>query len=101
MGKRFFNTVGAIHREYALGRKCVDLFIVWKSQKIVIEIKIQRSKKIDLTDWLDQTVSYMDTVGSDEGHLVIFDREENKSWEEKIYHTVEKFEGKEVFVWGM
>ena len=43
----------------------------------------------------------MDRCGSSEGHLVIFDRTEGKSWEEKIYRRVETEGGAPVTVWGM
>lgn len=43
----------------------------------------------------------MDISGSREGYLVVFDRDVQKSWEEKIYHRIEKVQGKTVEVWGM
>jgi hypothetical protein len=43
----------------------------------------------------------MDKTGALEGHLVIFDRDVNKTWEEKIYHKVETVQGKTIEVWGM
>ncbi|MES2199288.1 MAG: hypothetical protein V4489_03890 [Chlamydiota bacterium] len=43
----------------------------------------------------------MDKSGTGEGHLVIFNRKKEKSWEEKIYHKTEKVSGKSIEVWGM
>ena len=36
-----------------------------------------------------------------EGHLVIFDRDPDKSWEEKISHNQEFFQGKTIEVWRL
>jgi len=36
-------------------------------------------------DGLEQLGAYMDKLGAREGWLVIFDRESDKLWEEKIY----------------
>lgn len=98
--QRIINGGGTIHREYALGRKRVDLLISWKTQRFVIELKVYRGKDT-LFLGLEQTASYMDKTGATEGHLVIFDRNSEKSWEEKIYHKIEKVEGKTIEVWGM
>ena len=98
--QRIINGGGRIHREYALGRKRVDLRIDWKSQRFVIELKINR-KKSDVEKGLQQTAEYMDFSKASEGHLVLFDRSTSKSWEEKIYHRIEQVQGKTIQVWGL
>ncbi|MCL5436279.1 MAG: AAA-like domain-containing protein [Candidatus Dependentiae bacterium] len=98
--QRIINGGGSIHREYALGRGRVDLLVRWKSQRIVIEMKVWRGPKT-LSDGLTQTAEYMDTSDATEGHLVIFDRLSKKSWEEKIYQREERVDGKKISVWGM
>ena len=50
---------------------------------------------------LIQTAEYMDTNNATEGHLVIFDRKPDKSWDEKIYHRQEQVGDKKINVWGM
>jgi hypothetical protein len=42
----------------------------------------------------------MSKVSSDTGWLVIFDRDDTKSWDEKIYMKKESFEGKTITVAG-
>ncbi len=98
--QRIINGGGKIHREYALGRKRVDLLIFWNNQRIVIELKVKRGKKT-IDEGLIQTAEYMDINNATEGHLVVFDRERNKSWDEKIF--VQQHEvGKDIItVWGM
>ena len=111
---------GRIHREYALGRGRVDLLVEWPSsvktsdfakassdksadtlhQRIVIELKIKRSKST-IEDGLKQTAQYMDTNKATEGHLLVFDRASEKSWDEKIF-TQEHHVGKDdITVWGL
>ena len=44
----------------------------------------------------------MDTAGSvDEGHLIIFDRTQTLSWEERLWHKPYEHEGRPIMVWGM
>ena len=108
--QRIINGGGSIYREYALDRKRVDLLISWPAitattidsphQRIVIELKVLRSNKI-LTEGLEQTAQYMDIANATEGHLVIFDRDMEKSWDEKIYHHIEQVGNKKITVWGL
>lgn len=97
--QRVINGGGTLQREYALGTKRVDILIRWRRQAIVIELKLRHSTR-SRTDGLQQTASYMDTCGADEGHLVLFDRDSHKSWEEKIFHEIEDVNNKIVHVWG-
>ena len=97
--QRVINGGGKIHREYALGRKRLDLLLSWKKQIFVIELKVYKDTKT-LPDGLRQTAGYMDTSGATEGHLVIFDKRE-KNWDEKIYTKQASFENKVITVWGM
>ncbi len=59
----------------------------------MIELKIKR-KGADEIQGLEQSAEYMDTSGAKEGHLVLFDRDNKKSWDEKIYHKSETIFGK-------
>lgn len=98
--QRIINGGGTIHREYALGRKRVDLFICWKAQRFAIELKILRDKNT-FPQGLVQTAEYMDEMGATEGHLVIFDRNPEKSWEEKISCQSKQESNKTIHVWTM
>ena len=109
--QRIVNGGGYIDREYGLGRKRTDLLTRkpltdgygGPVQRIVLELKIKRGsleKVID--DGLRQTYEYIDAVGSvDEGHLIIFDRSKDKTWEERIWHKPCQYQGKTIQVWGM
>ena len=55
-----------------------------------------------IAEGLEQTFAYMDLCGSvDEGHLIIFDRSGEKSWDERIWHERRSFAGRDIMVWGM
>ena len=105
--QRIVNSGGRIEREYGLGRMRTDLLIIWpqgdQTRKIVIECKILH-KSLDQTiaDGLKQTAEYMDRCDAEAGHLVIFDRREDRRWEDKIFHYLRTSEsGVEIDIWGM
>ena len=97
--QRVVNGGGKIHREYALSRKRVDLLIEWKTQRIIIELKIKRGE--DTLVRLAQTVEYADISNTNESHLVIFDINEKLTWDEKISNEVVTFEARKIHVWTM
>jgi len=39
-------------------------------------------------------------VGADEAHLVIFDRDSSRAWDEKIWRREESHGGLPITVWG-
>ena len=109
--QRIVNGGGYIDREYGLGRKRTDLLIRkpltdhygGPVQRVVLELKIKRGDldKV-IEEGLEQTVGYMDLVGSvDEGHLIIFDRTQEKTWDERIWHKPYDYNGRTIMVWGM
>ena len=91
--QRVVNAGGHITREHGLGRGRTDLLISWRKQDeprvFVIECKVRRQR-----DGLDevvrrgalQTAGYADRSGAAEGHLLVFDRDERKAWDEKVFH---------------
>jgi len=104
--QRIVNTGGRVEREYGLGRLRTDLLAIWPYpggvQKSVIELKIlYGSMDSTLKEGLEQTWEYMDRCGTEEGHLVIFDRDKDKAWEEKIFSREEIYQGKKIKIWGM
>ena len=104
--QRIVNGGGRIEREYGLGRGRTDLLVLWpqgdRTRRFVVECKVLR-KSLDRTirEGLEQTAGYMDRCAAEAGHLVIFDRDEVRSWEEKVFCRRESAGGVEVMVWGM
>ncbi len=103
---RIVNGGGRIEREYGLGKQRTDLLLVWpyqnSIQEVALELKI-RYGALDTTfkEGLKQTWKYMDTCGTTDGHLIVFDRSPATAWENKIFRREEAFEGHPVTVWGM
>ena len=105
--QRIVNSGGRIEREYGLGRGRTDLLIVWpqgdQTRKIVIECKLlHKSLEQTIAEGLEQTAEYMDRCDAEAGHLVIFDRREDKRWADKVFRDRRtSSSGVEVEVWGM
>ena len=116
--QRIVNGGGRVEREYALGRRRTDLLIVWPpgkfaeaagrggeaaapARRYVIECKLLRGGLgATVREGVPQTLDYMDRCGAESGHLVVFDRGDGKSWEEKIFRREESLDGRTVTVWG-
>jgi len=97
--QRIINSGGIISRELATGRKRIDLCIHYQNHRYPIEIKIRYSHKT-YPEGIKQLSSYMDTLGCNEGWLVIFDRRKKQSWKSRLFWKSEKTEEKQIFVVG-
>ena len=113
---RVVNSGGRIEREYGVGRRRLDLALIWPvrpggpgtaaagEQRIVVECKVvRRGRGLDATlrEGLEQAAAYMDVWNAKEGHLALFDQRSGKTWEEKVYRRAERFAGRDLTVWGM
>ena len=110
--QRIVNGGGRFEREYGLGRGCTDLLIVWPragaaepdaaAARFAIECKVLRkSLEHVIREGLAQTAGYMDRCAAQAGHLVVFDRRRDRSWDEKIFRREESAGGRTITVWGM
>jgi len=101
--QRIVNGGGRIDREYGLGRRRTDLLIHWKdqagqTQRVVIELKLlHKSLDATIAAGIAQTRDYMQTSGTTDGHLVIFDRRPEIPWDQKIFRRIEAG----LTIWGM
>ena len=89
---RVVNAGGHIAREYGLGMGRADLRITWRKagapQVFVIECKVKRARdRMDtvIRRGAAQTAAYMDRCRASEGHLVVFETDDRKSWDERIF----------------
>ena len=104
--QKVVNGGGRVEREYALGRGRVDLLIVWPHagciRRFVVECKVRRDG-LDrpVREGVEQTRGYMDRCGAEGGHLIVFDRLETRTWEEKIFRRAPSGGRAPVTVWGM
>jgi len=89
--QRVLNGGGRIEREYGLGSGRTDLEVILPHrsgvQKIVLELKIQKgTRKTTIQKALPQINGYMDRCGTEEGHLIIFDRS-TRPWRKRSSGT--------------
>ena len=71
-------------------------------QQVVLELKIQhKGKAATLAAGLTQTARYADQCGADSAHLLIFDRDPDVAWDNKIYREEHISGTRSVSVWGM
>ena len=104
--QRIINGGGRLEREYGLGRGRTDLLVIWPypagEQRVVLELKIKhRSLEETIAQGLEQTWRYFDQSNAEAAHLIIFNRDENIAWAEKIFRREAEFEGVPIVVWGM
>lgn len=104
--QRIVNGGGRLEREYGLGRRRTDLMIAWPRGEAMdrhaVECKVQhRGREATIREGLTQTAAYMDRLGAESGHLVIFDRNPERTWADKIYRRDEDHEDRTITVWGM
>ena len=81
--QRVVNGGALILREMATGRGRVDLGVLHAGRKYLVEVKLAGRGSRDRG--LEQTCGYMDTEGVKEAWLVVFDRDAEKSWDEKLF----------------
>ena len=113
---RVVNSGGRIEREYGVGRRRLDLALIWPvrpggpgttvvdEQRIVVECKVvRRGRGMDtmLREGLEQAAAYMDVWNAKAGHLALFDQRSGKTWEERVYRREERFGGRAITVWGI
>jgi len=104
--QKVVNGGGRIEREYALGSGRVDLLIVWpqmdRTCRFVVECKVlHKDLERTVAEGLTQTRGYMDRCGAEAGHLIVFDRAPERTWEEKLFRRAPAAGGAPVTVWGM
>jgi len=97
--QRVINGGGLIQREFALGSQRVDLCIVYKNGKYPIELKIDRGEDY-IKKGYAQLLEYMDKCGVNEGSMIIFDKNQGKSWEERVFVKEEQQDGKKITIFG-
>ena len=70
--QRIVNGGGHVEREYGLGRGALDLVLEWHGARHAVEVKLRRDTETE-QDAFEQLARYLDSLGLDEGWLVLFD----------------------------
>jgi hypothetical protein len=96
--QKIVNGGALVYRQFAQGRGSVELFIQFKNRKYLVEIKLLGQRPLETS--INQIRGYLDISAEKEGWLVIFDRDRNKSWEEKLYWETTDREGAMIHIVG-
>jgi hypothetical protein len=96
--QRALNSGATIYHEYAEGRGAVDLCAIFNGKEYLVEVKLEGVEPLE--DSLSQLSRYLDTAGEKEGWLVIFDKDQNKPFDDKFYIKTEQFKDKIIHVFG-
>ena len=97
--QRVINGGGNVTRELASERGRLDLCVHYKEKRYPIEIKIFRGQKT-IEQGIEQTFQYMNSLNCTDGWLVVFDRNQEKPWDEKIYQKTEELDRKMIHIFG-
>jgi hypothetical protein len=97
--QKIVNSGGIVHPQYAEGRGAVDIAILYNGREYLIECKLNEDY-FSLADSLKQIAGYLDTAGEKEGWLVVFDRDLNKTWDQKIFWETHEYNGKTIHYVG-
>jgi hypothetical protein len=93
------NERGRVLREYGTGRGRVDLCIEFLGHRYPIELKVLSGDKT-FEEGRQQLLRYMDTMGCQEGWLLVFDRRASASWDDKVFWRDEPAGDKQLHVVG-
>lgn len=97
--QRVINAGGKITREMASGAGRLDLCVHYGAFRYPIELKLRYDDKT-YEIGKNQLARYMDRLTCDEGWLVVFDKRQKPSWEEKIFWQTDEVEGKTIHTVG-
>jgi hypothetical protein len=97
--QRVVNSGGKVFRQFAEDRGAIDIVALYKDHEYLVEVKL-KEPYFSMDESLGQLEGYMDTADEKEGWLVIFDRSENKTWDEKLTWGTQEYKGKTIHVVG-
>ena len=97
--QRVTNGQGRIMREMALGSGRLDLCVEYRDKRYAIEVKTSANFKG--TKSYEQCAKYLDSLGLSEGWMPVFEKSNEKTWDEKIYARDEVIDGKTIHVVGL
>ena len=98
--QRVINGGGAIIREMALGKKAMDLGVLFRGAKYAVECKKLSFYEKSHEKAYDQVCGYMDRLGVNEGWLVVFDPDLSQPWEGRIFSKDLSWNGKTIHLVG-
>ncbi len=101
--QRVVNGGGTVLREYAANRGAIDLVVLYGPDRFVVEIKRVRPRdglERIRTEGITQLSGYLDSLGADEGWLLVFDSREGRSWDQRCWTEEVELEGRTLHLRG-
>jgi ketosteroid isomerase-like protein len=101
--QRVVNGGGTVEREYAAARGRVDVVVSYAGERHVFELKrvsARHGLQRVVDEGITQLAGYLDTLGVDEGWLIVFDPRPERTWEERLWEREETRGGRRVRVRG-
>lgn len=102
--QRVVNGGGRVTREYAAGRRALDLLVEYGGDRFVVEVKRVRARdgaERVRREGVAQTLAYLDTVGVHEGWLLLFDQRPGLTWDERLWRAEHVEDGRTVRIVGL
>ncbi|MDJ0840239.1 MAG: AAA-like domain-containing protein [Acidobacteriota bacterium] len=97
--QRIVNGGGSIDREYSAGRGRIDLCITLGRHRYPMELKIDRGPK-SIEKGIEQLSGYINRFDVKEGWLIIFQKNPELSWEQKIFWRQKEHQGNRIHLVG-
>ena len=101
--QRVVNGGGRVFREYAAGSSRIDILVEYGASRHAIELKrVRQRDSVEgiRRDGIRQLGRYLDTVGLDEGWLLIFDQRKGRTWDELIWGEEVEVDGRKLHLRG-
>jgi hypothetical protein len=98
--QRIVNGGGRITREFAVGSGRADLVVEYGGRRSVIEVKLRAGDDTE-KEGLLQLSRYLERLGEQEGHLILFDRRKRVGWADKVFiREAQGTGGQRIYVFG-
>jgi len=98
--QRIVNGGGRIEREMAIGNGRADLVIQYGGDRFVLELKLKYHPGSE-ADGLRQLSRYLDRLGQADGYLILFERNDSVSWEQRLRWETQTVAGKRITLVGV
>ena len=97
--QRVLNGGAQVAREFASGRKRLDLDLFYAGRHHPIELKLWRGPK-SREEGLTQLAAYCASLGATDGWLVLFDRRADRTWDDRITWELVERDGRRLRLVG-
>jgi hypothetical protein len=97
--QRVLNGGALVTREFASGRKRMDLDLFYAGRHHPIEVKLWRGPK-SLAEGKEQIAEYCASLSCQDGWLVFFDQRPGRTWDERISWETLEIRGRRIRVVG-